>query len=363
MTKGIRNTSRLLALDIFRGGTVMLMILVNSTWGEDSFEMLLHSEWNGITPCDFVFPVFIYIVGISCYLSLNKREFKITNRVLKHIVKRLVLLFLAGLVINWAFLSIRESPTSFEHLRIWGPLQRIALCYGFVALYALYFNHKYIVHTIVFLLTLYTLLLIWGDGYSTDPQNNILTKVDTLLFGYGHIYHRSPVDPEGLLGLIPSFSNALLGFYCGRIICGKEPIKDKLLSLFYCGTILLVVGYLISYGMPINKKVWSPSFVLVTCGVASLIMASLMYMIDLKEKTFENNILVAFGSNALAMYIISQLLLAVFIATGFCDWWYSIIEDIINYPKCSSLLFAISNTCFYSIIGLVLYKRKLILHI
>lgn len=363
MEKEARNSARLFALDILRGGTVMLMILVNSTWGEDSFELLLHSEWNGITPCDFVFPVFIYIVGVSCYLSLNKREFKITNTILKHIIKRLVILFLAGLVINWAFLSIRESPTSFEHLRIWGPLQRIALCYGFVALFALYFNHKYIVHTIVFLLALYTLLLIWGDGYSTNPQNNILTKVDTLLFGHGHIYHRSPVDPEGLLGLIPSFANALLGFYCGRIICSKESINNKLIIIFFCGTILLVAGYLISYGMPINKKVWSPSFVLVSCGVASLILASLIYMTNLKDLTFEYKILIAFGSNALAMYIISQLLLAVFIATGFCDWWYSIIEGIIFFPKWSSLLFAISNTCFYSMIGFYLYKHKLILHI
>lgn len=363
MTTEIGNTSRLFALDIFRGGTVLLMILVNSTWGEDSFEMLLHSEWNGITPCDFIFPVFIYIVGISCYLSLNKKEFKATNTVLIHITKRIVLLFLAGLVINWAFLSIRETPTSFEHLRVWRPLQRIALCYGFVAIFALYFNHKYIVHTIIFLLAIYTLLLICGNGYSMDPQTNILTKVDTLLFGYGHIYHRSPVDPEGLLGLIPSFANALLGFYCGKIICGKESIKDKLVLIFFCGTILLVAGYLMSYGMPINKKVWSPSFVLMSCGVASLILASLIYIIDIKEQTFYKKILIAFGSNALAMYIISQLLLAVFIATGFCDWWYSIIYGFIDSPKWSSLLFAISNTCIYSMIGLYLYKHKLILHI
>ena len=363
MIKETKNTSRLLALDIFRGGTVMLMILVNSIWGEDSFEMLLHSEWNGITPCDFVFPIFIYIVGVSCYLSLNKRDCKVTNSVLIHILTRTVVLFLAGLVINWAFLSIRESPTAFEHLRVWGPLQRIAVCYGFVALFALYFSHKYTIHIIVFLLALYSLLLIWGNGYSTDPQINILTRVDTLLFGYGHIYHRSPVDPEGLLGLIPSFANALLGFYCGRIVCGKESLKEKLITIFFCGTILLVAGYLFSYGIPINKKVWSPSFVLVTCGTASLILATLIYVIDLKELSFRNNILIAFGSNALAMYIISQLLLAVFIANGFCDWWYSIIEGFIYCPKWSSLLFAISNTCIYSIIGFILYKRKLILHI
>lgn len=363
MTKEIRNTSRLFALDIFRGATVLLMILVNSTWGEESFEMLLHSEWNGLTPCDFVFPVFIYIVGVSCYLSLYKREFKKADTVLMHIFKRTVLLFLAGLVINWAFLSIRETPTSFEHLRVWGPLQRIAICYGFVALFALYFNRKYTIHVIAFLLALYALLLIWGNGYSTDSQNNILTRVDTILFGYGHIYHRSPVDPEGLLGLIPSFANALLGLYCGSIICEKEFIKDKLSIIFVFGTILLISGYLLSFGMPINKKIWSPSFVLVTCGVASLIFASLIYMIDIKELTFDNKIFVAFGINALAMYILSQFLFAVFIVTGFCDWWYSIIEGYIDHPKWSSFLFAFSNTCFYSMLGLLLYKHKLILHI
>ena len=131
------SSQRLLSLDILRGITVAGMILVNNGWDE-SFEMLQHSKWNGMTPCDLVFPFFLFIMGISCYLSLVKSEFKPTAPVVRRIVKRTILLFVIGLFINWFDHAIEGDFLCFGHLRIWAVMQRIALCYGIVSLFALF---------------------------------------------------------------------------------------------------------------------------------------------------------------------------------------------------------------------------------
>ena len=213
---------RLLSLDILRGITVAGMILVNNGWGE-SFEMLRHAEWNGMTPCDLVFPFFLFIMGISCYLSLVKSEFKPTPQVVRRVVKRTVLLFAIGLFINWFDHAIGGDFLCFGHLRIFAVLQRIALCYGVVSLFALFCNHKYTIPVAIGLLVIYSAILVFGNGYVEDASVNVLAQVDLHLFGYDHLYHWSPVDPEGLLGTISSVAHVLFGFYCGRIIRQKPP--------------------------------------------------------------------------------------------------------------------------------------------
>ena len=180
------SSQRLLSLDILRGLTVAGMILVNNGWGE-SFEMLQHSKWNGMTPCDLVFPFFLFIMGISCYLSLVKSEFKPTPKVVRRIIKRTVLLFVIGLFINWFDHAIEGDLMCFGHLRIWAVMQRIALCYGIVSLFALYCNHKYTIHTIIALLVIYTAILVIGNGYVEDVSVNFLAQADLNLFGYDHM--------------------------------------------------------------------------------------------------------------------------------------------------------------------------------
>ena len=138
------NSQRLLSLDILRGITVAGMILVN----------------NGLTPCDLVFPFFLFIMGISCYLSLVKSEFKPTPKVIRRIIKRTVLLFAIGLFINWFDHAIEGDLLCFGHLRIWAVMQRIALCYGIVSLFALFCNHKYTIPVIIGLLVIYTAILM-----------------------------------------------------------------------------------------------------------------------------------------------------------------------------------------------------------
>ena len=219
--------------------------MVNNGWGE-SFEMLGHSKWNGMTPCDLVFPFFLFIMGISCYLSLVKSEFKPTPQVIRRIVKRTVLLFAIGLFINWFDHAIEGDLLCFGHLRIWAVMQRIALCYGIVSLFALFCNHKYTVPVIIGLLVIYTAILVMGNGYAEDASVNVLAQVDLNLFGYDHIYHKSPVDPEGLMGTISSVAHVLLGFYCGMMIKKRETVEQKVIALFVVGTIGVIGGYLLS---------------------------------------------------------------------------------------------------------------------
>ena len=349
---------RLLSLDILRGITVAGMILVNSGWGE-SFEMLGHSAWNGMTPCDLVFPFFLFIMGISCYLSLVKSDFKPTPKVIRRIVKRTVLLFAIGLFINWFDHAIEGDLLCFGHLRIWAVLQRIALCYGIVSLFALFCNHKYTVPVIIGLLVIYTAILLIGNGYAEDATINILAQVDLKLFGYDHLYHHTPVDPEGLLGTISAVAHTLLGFYCGRLIRQKDTVSDKVIALFVVGTVCVIGGYLLSYGLPLNKCIWSPSYVFVTCGLASLLQAFLMYVIDIQKKSGWTTFFHVFGVNALALYVSSELLAILLGHLGISGWVYDGLHAVITPDKWASLAYALYFVLLNFAIGYILYRKKI----
>ena len=352
------SSQRLLSLDILRGITVAGMILVNNGWGE-SFEMLGHSKWNGMTPCDLVFPFFLFIMGISCYLSLVKSEFKPTPQVIRRIVKRTVLLFVIGLFINWFDHAIEGDLLCFGHLRIWAVMQRIALCYGIVSLFALFCNHKYTLHTIVGLLVIYTAIIVQGNGYEYDADVNILAQADLKLFGYDHIYHKSPVDPEGLMGTISSVAHVLLGFYCGMLIRKRETVEQKVIALFVVGAIGVIGGYLLSYGLPLNKRIWSPSYVLMTCGLASLLQALLMYVIDIQKKSGWTTFFHVFGVNALALYVSSELLAILLKNIGVSEVIYNGIHAVIPALKWASLAYAIYFVMLNFAIGYVLYRKKI----
>jgi predicted acyltransferase len=291
--------------------------------------MLGHSAWNGMTPCDLVFPFFLFIMGISCYLSLVKSAFQPTAPVIRRIVKRTVLLFAIGLLINWFENAIWGDVLCFDHLRLWAVLQRIALCYGIVSLYALFCPHRYTIPTIVVLLAVYAAILLLGHGYVEDASVNVLAQVDLNLFGYDHLYHKSPVDPEGLLGTISSVAHVLLGFYCGKLIRQKNNVSDKVIALFVVGTILVIGGYLLSYGLPLNKRIWSPSYVMVTCGLASLLQAFLMYIIDIQKKSNWTTFFHVFGVNALALYVSSELLAILLGNIGVSETVYGWIHAVI----------------------------------
>ena len=227
--------NRLKSLDVMRGLTVALMILVNNG-GEHNYSFLEHSKWNGLTPCDLVFPFFLFMMGMSTFLSLKKTEFKPSAAIYRKIAKRTVLLFLIGLGINWFDMICNGGGLDFAHLRIWAVLQRIALCYGVVAMLAITLNHRYFIHTIIGLIVIYMGILVFGNGYAYDASINILAQVDRSIFGIDHLYHRSPVDPEGLLSTIPAIAHTMIGFLCCKYISiAGQTVESKIKVLKVAG--------------------------------------------------------------------------------------------------------------------------------
>ncbi len=356
---------RLVSLDLLRGLTVAMMILVNNGYGE-SFSQLRHVEWNGMTVCDLVFPFFLFMVGVSTYLSLRKTQFKPTPYVLRKIFKRTVLLFLIGLGINWFDHAIGGDVLCFGHLRIWAVLQRIALCYLAASLFAIYANHKYTIPTIVALLVVYTLIITLGNGYAYDAETNILAQADLRLFGYDHLYHKSPVDPEGLLSTIPAIAHTLIGFLCGKLVCSKVSPKEKVRNIFIFGLLLTIAGFALSLWLPLNKRIWSPSFVLATCGLAMLLLALIMKIEQWAPSSMNKGVwvvLLVFGMNPLFLYVLSEFMAIIFGHFGISTIIFDSIHSVVSAPKWASLCYALTFVLLNWLVGYVLYRKKIFIKI
>lgn len=358
--RGREGAKRLVSLDLLRGLTVAMMILVNNGYGE-SFSQLRHKEWNGMTVCDLVFPFFLFMVGISTYLSLRKTQFQATTAVLQKIFKRAMLLFLIGLGINWFDHAIGGDVLCFGHLRIWAVMQRIALCYLAASLFAIYANHKYTIPTIVALLAVYTLIITLGNGYAYDAEANILAQADLRLFGYDHLYHKSPVDPEGLLSTIPAIAHTLIGFLCGKLVCSKVSPKEKVRNIFIFGALLTIAGFALSLWLPLNKRIWSPSYVLVTCGIAMLLLSLIMKIEQWSPSSMNKGVwvvLLVFGMNPLFLYVLSEFMAIVFGHFGISTLIFDTIHSVVSAPKWASLCYALTFVLLNWLVGYVLYRKK-----
>lgn len=360
---------RLKSLDVLRGLTVALMILVNNGAGDEIFSVLQHSKWNGITPCDLVFPFFLYMMGVSTYLSLKKTNFAPSMAIFRKIAKRTFLLFFIGLAINWFDMACGGNPLDFAHLRIWGVMQRIALCYGVVSVLAITIKHRYFVPVIVALLTGYSVILIVGNGYAYDANVNWLAQVDLHLFGYDHLYHKSPVDPEGLVSTIGSIAHTMIGFWCCKLIQQDgQTFKEKKDALWMIGGLLLLVGWLLEQcGMEPNKRIWTPSYVCYTCAFASFLLSVMISLIDRElvrygESWFTKGCLI-FGVNPLFLYVASEALAIIFGATGFKEWVFYGIHSIITNGYWASLCYSILFVALHAAMGAWLYSRKIYIKI
>ncbi|MDR1742882.1 MAG: heparan-alpha-glucosaminide N-acetyltransferase domain-containing protein [Dysgonamonadaceae bacterium] len=323
-TKTTAQSGRLLSLDILRGITIAGMILVNNpgSWSA-IYAPLGHASWNGFTPTDLVFPFFMFIMGVSTFMSLRKFNFEASKACVGKIVRRTLLIFIIGLALNWfgqlcrglaSGENIAVAATHFDTLRILGVLQRLALAYGFAALIAVLTKQKYLIGTIAALLAGYFLLLVFGHGFDKS-ENNIIAIVDKAALGVKHLYkdvdmagNRIALDPEGLLSTIPSIAHVLIGFLVGKLITETKDNGKRVEKIMIWGTILAFSGLLLQYGCPINKKIWSPTFVLVTTGFASQLIALLIWMIDIRKKEKWSRFFHAFGVNPLFVYVLSGVL-------------------------------------------------------
>jgi predicted acyltransferase len=384
---GLQGERRLLSLDILRGITIAGMILVNNpgSWGA-VYAPLRHAPWHGLTPTDLVFPFFMFIMGISTYLSLRKFDFAPARQTFLKILKRTLVIFLIGLAVVWLSRSLRtfnrlsgeeldfftrliRAVSSVEGLRILGVMQRLALSYGFAALIAVTVKHKLIPYIIAAVLTGYFLLLAAGNGFELS-ETNILSVIDRAVLGASHMYTDSGVklDPEGLLSTIPAVCHVLIGFCCGKALASARDNREKMLRLFIAGACLTFAGFLLDYGCPINKKIWSPSFVLATCGLAATLLALLIWIVDEKGHRRWGVFFESFGVNPLFIYTQATVLAIllgniVFTYDGHAispaAFLYRIVLQPLlgDYP--GSLAFALLFVGANWLIGHILYKKHI----
>lgn len=356
---------RLLSLDVLRGLTVFGMILVNNGGGKYSFAPLNHSVWNGMTPCDLVFPFFLFMVGVSIFISLSRHAGE--PGISAKIIKRTILLFVIGVALHaWDMIVWGDAASIPGHLRLWGVLQRIALSYCGASFLFLAFKGRHLWKITLSLLVIYAIILLVGNGYSEVAEENWLGKVDRILFG-DHIYQkvldgRTPVDPEGLVGVISGIAHALLGVICGKALMQGKDVGEKIMNITVIAVGLMIGGYLLSYGLPINKRIWSPSYVLVTCGMAAGLLGLFTWIIDMKGYKKWSTVFQWFGMNALFVYILSEMLPSVIGVTGISgllfDGWASVFGP--GSPW-SFLFYALTLDAFMALCAWLLFRKKIII--
>jgi predicted acyltransferase len=315
---------RLLSLDVLRGLTIAFMIMVNNTGGPGAWTQMRHADWNGFTATDLVFPTFLFVVGVSIVFSTEARLKRGDSRarLAGHTLLRAAILFLLGIVVN-------DFPYfHLNHLRFYGVLQRIAICYLVVGLLYLWDRRTWTkVTLLVCVLIGYWILVRWvpvpGSGIPgrdvpfLDKDQNIVAWVDRQLMP-GHLYEYFPVyntrDPEGLLSDIPAIGTTLLGVLAALWLTGERTNKKKSFGLAVGGAFCLAMGYLWSIWFPLNKKMWTSSYVLVAAGWSLLLFALIYWAIEQRGwgKARAGQALkwpwLVFGSNAIVAYMISELL-------------------------------------------------------
>ena len=387
-----KQSSRILALDIMRGITIAGMILVNNpgTWG-NIYAPLRHASWHGLTPTDLVFPFFMFIMGISTYISMKKTNFEPSKELFFKIIKRTLVIFMIGIGLTWLSLSMStyhklatenldlltrlgKSVTNFENLRIMGVMQRLALTYGITAIVAMLVKHKYLPYIIVTILISYFLILLFGDGFAAqDNKESIVYIFDKAILGASHLYRGGEIiDPEGLLSTLPAIAHVMIGFCCGKYLVEIKDNHARIEKLFIIGTILTFAGFLLSYGCPLNKKLWSPTYVLATCGLASLFLAVLIWIIDIEGKKKWTPFFESFGINPLFIYVLAGVLSPILTNTRipFGDGYASLksvfIDTIVTPyfdPQLGSLFYALLFVSICWIVGNILYRKRIYIKI
>jgi len=308
---------RFTALDIFRGCTICFMIIVNTTGnGATTYWPLLHADWNGFTPTDLVFPSFLFAVGNALSFTMKSWEAMTQSRVLYKIVKRTFLIFLVGYLMYWFPFFKIDAQSNFilspvSHTRIMGVLQRIALCYGIVALMVYYLGTKKTLWLgVLSLIAYWVLLLVFGEhGAELTKTGNAVLRLDTWLFGIDHLYGGEgfPFDPEGVLSTLPAIFNVIGGYAVGRYLQHKGKSYDGLFKLLFAGIVLLLLAYCWDPFFPVNKKLWTSSYALLTVGLDCIILAGIVYITDILGKKKGTQFFLITGKNPLIIYLVSEL--------------------------------------------------------
>ena len=369
--------NRFLALDIFRGATIALMVIVNTpgTWSY-VYGPLRHAEWHGCTLTDLVFPFFLFIIGVAMRFSFDKYDICKYGPLFNKIIFRTITIFSIGLLLN-AFPFIRQN-WDWSSFRILGVLQRIALAYFFASFIVLRLDVKGLVKISFFLLVGYWLLLMSYGFYSgQDPYSlkyNLILVIDSFLLGENHLYGGTGIqfDPEGLLSTIPSIVTILIGFLVGTMIKTTNDHQDNIQRMVVLGSLLIITGWLWSFGFPINKQLWTSSYVLYTAGIAIILLSGMIWMADIKKIDWWTKPFVILGSNAIFLYVLSSLWVKILlkisfeldgkIVSGYFYLYKTIFQPIAGNIN-GSLFFAISHVLMFLLILTWMHRKKIFIRI
>ena len=371
--------SRLLSLDAFRGATVAGMLLVNNpgSWSA-VYPPLLHAPWHGWTFTDLIFPCFLWIVGVSMTLSFARRAETSEQRrsIWNHVWIRSMILFALGLMLNaFPFGLVSTHSFSLETLRIPGVLQRIAVCYLVASAILLQTNWIDQVKWIVGLLIGYWVLLVWipvpGHGMGVlEPVGNVPGWLDSVLLA-GHTWSGAPVpgfDPEGILSTIPAVATTLLGCLAGQLL--RLPIGEWSKAFFLAtgGVVALFAGAILARWMPINKNLWTPTFVIFMAGWSALFYALFYGLMEAGGWKRWATPAVIYGRNAIVIFVLAGLLARTLTLIqwsgleGGTVTLKGLVYDSVfvpaGDPKLSSLLFAAVFVAFLFAIAWFMWCRR-----
>ena len=371
----LEKKDRLISLDVFRGITIAGMILVNNPGSWSSiYPPLRHADWNGCTPTDLVFPFFLFIVGVAITLSLSKRKTRGDNKtkLMLNILRRSVILFFLGLLLT-AF-----PYFDIVNIRIPGVLQRIAIVYFISSFLFLNFNTNVLVYFTAAILIIYWLLMtvipVPGVGAANlEKTTNLAAWIDNLLLN-GHLWRVTKVwDPEGILSTLPAIGSALIGILTGVWLQSKNDSTTKTVWLFVYGTLLMFFGYVWDGWFPLNKGLWTSSYVLYTGGIALLFLALIYWFIDVKNIKWWIKPFQVYGMNAITVFflsgIVGRILYILKVSNSFGEelslktYLYTNIFLSWLSPINASLLWAISYVLIWLGLMWILYAKKIFIKI
>jgi len=390
----------LLSLDIFRGLTVAGMLLVNDpgTWSA-IFPPLAHAEWHGWTPTDLIFPFFLFIVGITTHLSISARRARGDDdgAIVRQVLRRGAIIYLLGFLMalfpfyQWGTIEVIPDASimdriiyRLQHVRILGVLPRIAIVYVCAALLTMRTSLRQQVIIIAVLLFGYwfamTLLPVPGEGaigalLLDDKSRNLAAYLDRAILTTNHTWTGSVTyDPEGPLSTIPAIGTAMLGVIAGRWIAMTErPLIERMAGLFAAGALVMMLGAMWNWVFPINKNLWTSSYVLFTGGMAAISLATIIWIVEHYNVRWWTKPFVIFGVNPIVAFVgsgvmarliytlwkveydgKSQSIQSVIYQTAFATWLP---------PRVASLAFALTFVLFWLGILTVMYRRNIILKV
>lgn len=375
---------RLVALDVFRGLTIAGMLLVNNpgTWGA-IYPPLRHAAWHGWTPTDLIFPFFLFIVGITTHLSLAARRARGDDdrALVRQVLRRGGVIILLGLLLS-GFPFIPKYGFDPSTMRLPGVLQRIGVAYIAAGLLTLRTSVRTQAATVVTLLVGYwaimTLIPVPGTGAVgaaalATPDGSLAAWLDRTLLG-DHLWRVAKTwDPEGILSTLPAIGTAMLGVFAGRWIASPRPLIERIASMFAIGSLGMVAGLMWNWWFPINKNLWTSSYVVFTAGMAAVAIATCLWLIDVRRVTWWTRPFVVFGVNPILAFVGSGMMARLMASiikverngetvslqraiydAGFASWLA---------PMNASLLYALCFVAFWFAILWVLHRKGIFLKV